>query len=154
MAQLCTPHAPSSRGTGWPNVMLRRPNGDELDRSSQDTKGENALMAASPQLDLRPGITEPVVFLISRREVEAGGVVPAKGVRAYRRGRLVLPGSDGFYGGRLQRRPARTHRCRLCSRVPGHAGTAERALAPGAVELGTTGRWREKPDVPADEFLQ
>lgn len=31
-------------------------------------------MAQSPRLDLRPGVTEPVVLLISRREVEAGDI--------------------------------------------------------------------------------
>ena len=29
-------------------------------------------MPQSPRLDLRPGVSEPVVLLISRREVEAG----------------------------------------------------------------------------------
>ena len=28
-------------------------------------------MAKSPRIDLRPGVTEPVVLMISRREVEA-----------------------------------------------------------------------------------
>ena len=32
-------------------------------------------MAQSPRLDLRPGVTEPVVLLISRREVDAGDIV-------------------------------------------------------------------------------
>ena len=32
---------------------------------------ENARMAKSPRIDLRPGVTEPVVLMISRREVEA-----------------------------------------------------------------------------------
>ena len=32
-------------------------------------------MAQSPRLDLRPGVTEPVVLLISRREVEATDVL-------------------------------------------------------------------------------
>ena len=68
--------------------MLRRPNREEPDESSRDMKGENVLMAASPHLDLRPGITAPVVLLTSRREVEAGGVDPAKDVRDYRAGRL------------------------------------------------------------------
>ena len=31
-------------------------------------------MAQSPRLDLRPGVTEPVVLMISRREVEAGDI--------------------------------------------------------------------------------
>ena len=31
-------------------------------------------MAAKPRIDLRPGVTEPVVLMISRREVEAGGL--------------------------------------------------------------------------------
>ena len=29
-------------------------------------------MPTSPRQDLRPGVTEPVVLMISRREVEAG----------------------------------------------------------------------------------
>ena len=74
MAQLRTPHATSPRRTGWLNVKLRRPNRDEPDESSRDMKSENILMAASPHLDLRPGITEPVVLLISRSEVEAGDI--------------------------------------------------------------------------------
>ena len=37
---------------------------------------ENPFMAQSPRLDLRPvaGVTEPVVLMISRREVEAGDI--------------------------------------------------------------------------------
>ncbi len=31
-------------------------------------------MAAHPRLDLRPGVTEPIVLMISRREVEAGDI--------------------------------------------------------------------------------
>ena len=31
-------------------------------------------MPSSPRLDLRPGVTEPIVLLISRREVEAGDI--------------------------------------------------------------------------------
>ena len=31
-------------------------------------------MANSPRLDLRSGVTEPVVLMISRREVEAGDI--------------------------------------------------------------------------------
>ena len=31
-------------------------------------------MSQTPRLDLRPGITEPVVLMISRREVEAGDI--------------------------------------------------------------------------------
>jgi len=31
-------------------------------------------MTDSPRLDLRPGVTEPVVLMISRREVEAGDI--------------------------------------------------------------------------------
>ena len=31
-------------------------------------------MSQTPRLDLRPGITEPVVLMISRREVEASGI--------------------------------------------------------------------------------
>jgi hypothetical protein len=37
-----------------------------------DTQRQNAGMAQRPRLDLRPGVFEPVVLLISRREVEAG----------------------------------------------------------------------------------
>ena len=33
--------------------------------------GENELMSHAPRLDLRPGVSEPVVLMISRREVEA-----------------------------------------------------------------------------------
>ena len=33
---------------------------------------QNSDMPQSPRLDLRPGVSEPVVLLISRREVEAG----------------------------------------------------------------------------------
>ncbi len=36
--------------------------------------GENRRMAQSPRLDLRPGVTEPAVLMISRREVEAGDI--------------------------------------------------------------------------------
>ena len=36
---------------------------------------ENRTMTKSPRLDLRPGVTEPVVLMISRREVEAGDIV-------------------------------------------------------------------------------
>ena len=43
------------------------PNRDEPDELSRDIKGENVLMAATPHLDLRTGITETVVLLISRR---------------------------------------------------------------------------------------
>ena len=57
--------------------MLQRPNRDEPDESSQDMKGENIVMTTPPRLDLRPGVTEPVVLLISRREVEAGDVASA-----------------------------------------------------------------------------
>jgi len=32
---------------------------------------ENWAMATSPRIDLRPGVSEPVVLMISRREVEA-----------------------------------------------------------------------------------
>ena len=35
---------------------------------------ENIAMPQPPRLDLRPGITEPVILMISRREVEAGDV--------------------------------------------------------------------------------
>ena len=35
---------------------------------------ENPCMAQSPRLDLRPGVTEPVVLMISRREVDAGDI--------------------------------------------------------------------------------
>ena len=31
-------------------------------------------MSSSPRLDLRPGVTEPVVLLISRREVDVGDI--------------------------------------------------------------------------------
>lgn len=35
---------------------------------------ENLRMAQSPRLDLRLGVTEPVVLMISRREVKAGDI--------------------------------------------------------------------------------
>ena len=39
---------------------------------SPKTQRQNSGMPQSPRLDLRPGVSEPVVLLISRREVEAG----------------------------------------------------------------------------------
>ena len=36
-----------------------------------ETLRENWRMVQSPRLDIRPGVTEPVVLMISRREVEA-----------------------------------------------------------------------------------
>ena len=36
-----------------------------------NTQRQNSEMPQSPRLDLRPGVSEPVVLLISRREVEA-----------------------------------------------------------------------------------
>ena len=39
------------------------------------TLRENRCMAQSPRLDIRPGVTEPVVLMISRREVDACDIV-------------------------------------------------------------------------------
>jgi len=38
------------------------------------TRRQNRDMPQQPRLDLRPGVSEPVVLLISRREVEAGDI--------------------------------------------------------------------------------
>jgi hypothetical protein len=114
VAQARTPHAPTSRRTYWLNVMLQRPNRDEPDEASQGVKGENIVMSTPPRLDLRPGVTEPVVLLISRREVEAGDVASVlsrlKVFVATREDAWRYRGPDGFGGGRLQRRRARTRR--------------------------------------------
>ena len=48
---------------------MMRPLGDE---PRPQTPVKNPPMTTSPRQDLRPGVTEPVVLMISRREVEAG----------------------------------------------------------------------------------
>jgi len=44
--------------------------------SKSENPAQNGGMPGQPRLDLRPGVTEPVVLLISRREVEAGDLAP------------------------------------------------------------------------------
>ena len=43
-------------------------------QASPKTQRQNSDMPQQPRLDLRPGVSEPVVLLISRREVEAGDI--------------------------------------------------------------------------------